>query len=272
MPVIYIEGEGGLGNCLYQLAVALWYKETYSYYNYKIICKRSHQMLMGTSNQFERKKYLTDDSQNPVTYEKSIFKNLEFTDKKHKGKIIHNDYTDTKIIALGQDLVIKGYNQHRNLFKDILPTLKTLLTFSIPFNLGAIGLTTEQLQHAVCIGVRLGNDWRNKYTSESYKNAIETLKKEGASIDTLIVISDVDNIKEKGIYLEYPYIEVNVPDVLQFQLALECGHYILSESTFHAWIAYLGCVNNPNKKVVCFKDSDLCKRNLTMESWIQIDY
>jgi hypothetical protein len=267
MPVVYFEGDGGLGNCLYQLAVAVWYKETYSYFNYKILCKYTNATQFGTSVLFDRKKAVLDDKGNPIPYNKTIFKNIEFTEKKYKGKILFNDYTDTKITSIGQDLIIKGYNQHRNLFKNSLKGVKQILNLSFPYEFNI--LNSIELEVCVCICIRLGKDWINKYNTESYCRAFDTLKNI-ASFKNAIVLSDVDDIKEHGINLPFPYIPLNVPDIVQFQIGIKCGHYILSDSTFHAWIAYLGCVDCPEKKVIFFQGGDFTKRNLSLDHWIGV--
>ena len=51
-----------------------------------------------------------------------------------------------------------------------------------------------------------------------------------------------------------------------------CKHYIISESSYHWWVAYMGIVNNSDKKVLYFNNSDLTTRELTMNNWIGVDW
>ena len=49
-------------------------------------------------------------------------------------------------------------------------------------------------------------------------------------------------------------------------------HYVLSESTFHLWIAYLGTVDRTDKQVIVFNNTDITKRPLSFKHWRHIDY
>jgi len=123
------------------------------------------------------------------------------------------------------------------------------------------------------IGVRIGDDFNhmNKLTRNSYINALETLKHIGVNIENLFIIADVDNAWEIfDLQNIYPATQVVEDDITQLYLGRMCSHFILSESTFHLWIAYL--CNTVNKKVIVFKDTDITNRKLFLDDWIHIDY
>ena len=71
--------------------------------------------------------------------------------------------------------------------------------------------------------------------------------------------------------LEVHYIDEY--DIVQFNIGLQCDSFILSESTFHWWIAYLKWIkSNRQSKVLVYNDTDFTNRPLTPPGWIKIDY
>ena len=73
--IVYVGGKGGLGNCLFQIATAIYYVERYKY---KIILdKNSKNMTYGTSNKFNRKQGKKKNNMD-ITYDQTIYKKLYF--------------------------------------------------------------------------------------------------------------------------------------------------------------------------------------------------
>jgi hypothetical protein len=251
---VYIEGIGGLGNILFQLSTAIYYAEKYGM---KIKVLRSDVTKFGTANKFGRTKCKEG-------YDSTIFSKLEFTNDREDSIIINNDYSDYKIVS-HKSIFIKGYCQNLNLFKEIFNKIPQYLSFNtIPEKYG-------DLSNAVCIGVRVGRDFAHmrKLSQNSYIKAIEHLKLQGYVYDKIIVIADVDSYWTDQ---SYNVIHINEDDVTQFSIGLKCKYYILSESTFHLWIAYVGTLNDTSKQVICFNDTDITNRALDLPSWIRIDY
>lgn len=113
----------------------------------------------------------------------------------------------------------------------------------------------------------------NKINSNSYLKALYYLKTSEENMQKIYIISDTPNISNHfSLNEHYNYIEVNKKDIVQFYFGLGCKNYILSESTFHLWIAYLGTIDDNNKKVICFNDTDITHRKLDLENWIKINY
>jgi len=93
---IIVKGIGGLGNCLFQIASAIYYAEKYGYT--LILDDSSNSLHIGTSNYTNRFKSKTDNN-NIISYKNTIFNKLTYrTCNKNNYKIIHNNYTDTLII------------------------------------------------------------------------------------------------------------------------------------------------------------------------------
>lgn len=251
---VYIEGIGGLGNILFQLSSAIYYAEKYGM---KINILLSDISKFGTSNKFGRNKCVNG-------YHTTIFNKLEFTNCIEECETIVNNYTSNKIIP-SKHLLIKGYCQNIDLFKEYFDRIPTYLSFNdIPSKYG-------DLSNAICIGVRVGNDFRHmkKINQNSYVKAVEYLKSEGYLFDKIIIIADVDSYWTDE---RCEVIHANEDDITQFSMGLKCKYYILSESTFHLWIAYIGTLNDQSKKVICFNNTDITNRNLDLPCWIKLDY
>lgn len=107
-----------------------------------------------------------------------------------------------------------------------------------------------------------------KIQKSSYLAALEYYKIIGVNTNNVYIISDTPNYTIDG----YNCIDVNESDIIQFYVGLMCKNYILSESTFHLWIAYMGTCNDESKKVICFNDTDITNISFNLNSWIKINY
>jgi hypothetical protein len=273
MPKIYIQGIGGLGNCLFQLVSAIYYCEKY---NYTLILQYTEPLLFGTSNKFDKIKCAIDVDNNWITYNKTIYKNLQFTHTIDNHIIVYNDYTDTKILPNCIDnILVCGYNQNINLYKEYISIIPKYLNLYDNEIIQYITNKYGNISNGICIGIRIGNDFTNmnKLTSTSYIKAIDYFKDNHIDISNIYIISDTPNINTKfNIDKYYKYTEINESDIVQFYFGLMCKHYILSESTFHLWIAYLGTIDNKDKQVICFNNTDITNRKLEFDHWNKLDY
>ena len=269
---VYVDGIAGLGNTLFQIATAIGYKEKY---NLDIFLKSdSYEIKYGTSIMFNRIKLSNDSISNQyITYDKTIFSKFDYYDTTSNSVFeLINDYTDNIIIPLS-DIKIKGYCQNVNLFKEYIHKIPEYLCLDDPIKNNYIKSKYKNFDNAIMIGVRIGDDFNHmkKLTRNSYIKALETLKHIGVNIENLFIIADVDNAWEIfDLQNIYPATQVVEDDITQIYLGRLCSHFILSESTFHLWIAYL--CNSVNKKVIVFKNTDITNRNLFLDDWIHIDY
>jgi hypothetical protein len=111
-----------------------------------------------------------------------------------------------------------------------------------------------------------------KIQSNSYIKALEYLKHRDEKVENIYIIGDVV-VDTHGFLGEYHYTQVIEADMVQIYFGIMCKHYILSESTFHLWIAYLGTKfgSDTDKTVVCFHDTDITNRNLVLDNWVRLD-
>jgi len=265
---VYVLGVGGLGNSLFQLAAAIYYCEKYNY-DLKIV--KNDTILFGTSNMFQRIKCLKTTTEF-ITYDKTFFSKLQFVEQIDTNTvIIHNDYTNTPIIPNDTHILISGYNQNIGLFASVMSEIPKYLRLDDTHIKNYILEKYSNIKNSTVICVRIGNDFKhmNKITPKSYLKAVEFLKND--EINNIFTIGDVPIAHD---FLNIDYIDINEPDIIQFYAGLLCKNIILSESTFHLWIAYLGTDfgKNIDKKVICFNDTDITNRNLNLENWIVLNY
>lgn len=269
--IIYVNGfaHAGLGNLLFQIASAIYYKETFGG---NILLNNNNTLRFGTS--IEKKQSVKKDGEN-IPYTDTIFKKFDIYKKLENHIIIHNDYTNNKHVP-NKNILISGYCQNIDLFKEYLYKMPEYLNLQDKTIINYIKSKYKNIDRGIFIGLRVGNDWRHmkKITRDSYINALEKLKNMNINIDNLFIVSDVNNAWVDKFDLQniYPATFINENDIFQIYAGLMCKHYILSESTFHLWIAYLGTINNNDKKVIVFKNTDVTNRPLSFDNWIKIDY
>jgi hypothetical protein len=276
---VYVEGlpNCGLGNILFQIAAAVYYAEKYGY---TIVLNDTYDIKYGTSTRFGRNKLYNDSIDNSYqSYDKTIFKNLAFiTDIDFNSERnfikIDNIFSNNKIEPNGRTVIIGCFSQNIDLFYEYINQIPKYLNLNdtsintyIKNKYGVIN------NDSVCIGIRIGLDFSkmNGITIDSYKKALKFYKDKNVNIKNVYLIADVNNAsKLLNLDNSYNCIEVDESDIVQFYIGLLCSNYILSESTFHLWIAYLGCINN-NKNVICFNNTDITNKKLDLPNWYKID-
>jgi hypothetical protein len=272
-PIVYVPGISGLGNCLFQLASAMHYVYRFGY---TVVMVRSEPLLWGTSHKHGRSAFLRcPQTGQPLSYEQSIFKGLVFVDRiETKTTLVSNTYTSTRVIPWqDENLEIAGYSQNIDLFKEYLPVMRQHYVFidaeQNAFLDKYIADRYGDLSEATCVGIRLGRDFAHmkSITPESYQRALKTL---GVS-DKVFILADVDDL---GPYNDLGLKDgcsqmVREPDIIQFYLGLKCRNHILSESTFHLWIAYL-TEPTDQTRIVYFEPTDISTRKLYLPGWIPL--
>lgn len=132
-------------------------------------------------------------------------------------------------------------------------------------------------KNSVCVGIRKGFDHpaRNAVKKEFYARSVRLLREKLGENLKLYVISDSRDAWKTEYHLqdEYPATEINEPDIIQFYFGMMCNNYILSISSFHLWIAYLGGHGAPHKTTIYPRNTELFsdEYNLKLDNWIGID-
>jgi hypothetical protein len=159
----------------------------------------------------------------------------------------------------------------------------------------------RNLNTNILVGVRWGSDFSHmkKVTMVSYERALNHLIR-NAPRDIgklaewkLVVLADVSASQLSGFQdlarslsqrhaTRVEVVIVEEDDITQLQAGLACDRFVLSESTFHLWIALLrtglGKGSKPRmsavtpSNVVVFEDTDVTNRGLVLEGWTKLPY
>jgi len=224
----------GNGNVMFQIAEAAHYCETY---NYKLAINKHSSFFPHIPVRCS-----TDD------------------------QVVYNDYTSQKVVP-SKNIAIHGYSQNVELFREHFHTLKKYFNFTDTSKFDY--LRNKYLSKEKCnvmIGFRLNTDGGFKYKTLSMKSYESVMERfENANF---FVLSDIDP-SNFLLNSKYNVTWIQECDIDQFYFGLLCDHFILSESTFHYWIALLK--QSPESKVYVFNDTDITNRNLHLDTWIVVD-
>ena len=270
---IYVNGISGLGNNLFQIALAIYYKETYKNMNFNIILDKSSKTLIyGTANEFGRQKLKTSYF-NTILNKFQTINNIP-TNIPTGLNVLNNDISSLNAIDFTDspnnekvNILISGFSQNVDLFFDIRDKLLNY------FNLDDESIKQPLLKKYkfdnsainIMLGIRIGNDGGfrySKFTKQSYVQVINSIIE--VNIDKVIniyVLSDVDDFScmiDKSD--KYNIIYVDEDDISQIYIGLMCNHFILSDSTYHWWIAFLKWSQDNSVSVYVFNDTDITNK------------
>jgi hypothetical protein len=275
MSKIYVFGGGGMGNFLFQIAAGIYYKEKYTDIYDEIILIEGEESSFdwGTSNIYDRNSTRKSKNGELMSYKYTILNKFNFG-KIDKSNIleIKNDYTCNHRIPSGEHLYITGYNQNSHLFIEYLNKIPQYLNLEdeeiksyLRDKYPALFLPERK---NIMVGIRSGDDFAHmtKVGAEAYKLGLEFFEEDENT--NIVVITDridkIDNYLTKNKNI----IVIDEDDIVQLYAGLVCDYFILSESTYHYWIAALKSAISPEKtKVVCFADTDITNRNLALPEW-----
>jgi GR25 family glycosyltransferase involved in LPS biosynthesis len=269
---VYVSGIGGLGNNLFQLAVAIYYKEANKDKNINIILDGSSELLRhGSGNKFGRSRlktsYLDRDSILGKFNTSGCIPKCDYN--------LDNDCFSLNKIDLSNkensSLLISGYCQNIDLFFSVG---EKLLDY---FNLDDTSIKKPLLDKYkidssainIMLGIRIGIDGGFKYskfTKQSYTSVLNTIVNSYDDDDKVINVYVLSDIKEVSFMIQtsdkYNIIYVDEDDVGQLYIGLVCNYFILSDSTFHWWIAFLKWSKDNSTNVYVFNDTDITNRCL----------
>ncbi|MBS1650686.1 MAG: alpha-1,2-fucosyltransferase [Bacteroidetes bacterium] len=265
--MIFVKIQGGIGNQLFQLALAIALK------------KRGKNVELDTSfyksNNKEstyRKFYLDAFSITDFSLKKSnsFFRKLRLYKSKKNIYTENSPLFNSNIFNVKSPAYIIGYFQSYKYFESIELEIKRQLTLNRKLTKASEEYKNLILskENSVSLHIRRG-DYQATYAEiycnleiEYYKNAVSFMKnKMGDAPLTLFVFSD-DIMWCKNNFTfneEFIFIEnSNSPDYEDLMLMSYCNHNIIANSTYSWWSAWL---NNNEQKIVVAPNKWFNKHN-----------
>ncbi|GAM56912.1 alpha-1,2-fucosyltransferase [Vibrio ishigakensis] len=282
--MIVVKVMGGLGNQLFQIAYAIAlakernncpiYLDTSAFETYKIRpFSASHLNLpdnieiLQTDTISSRRNYFYTCTQVLYRILQRIIKELGFKYQygriplkllKPLGLIYNFDTYCYKVNTTGDDLCLYGYFQNEEYFQSVKEeVIESFSVLTTPTEIEQNYIDRINSGTAIAVSMRLGDDYKesgdfvipgNSYYIESLKEL--STRYPNASI---FIFSD-DIIRARKVFKNHrdlTFIE-GCKDYQSLRLLALCDHYIIANSSFSWWGAYLS--KNENKKVIAPKE------------------
>lgn len=193
----------------------------------------------------------------------------------------HGFEFNAHLFEAGPNLYLDGYWQNPAYFEMYANIIRNDLTLRTPLSEAIVTLQAEIQSHtSVCMHVRrgdyVGNAFHDVVTPAHYTEAL-TLLMSKTHVDHLYVFSDdIEWCKQT--------LQFNIPTTFvgdeyagerasgHFALMQSCAHFIIPNSSFSWWTAWLG--THPQKTVIApkqwFGDETIDTTNRTPKEWIRI--
>jgi hypothetical protein len=194
---------------------------------------------------------------------------------------------DPSIFELRGDVYLDGYWRSEKYFKKYSDVIRKDFTFRHELE-GETAKIADQIRvakNAVCLHVRRGDNIWNKASQKThilspmdhFERAIAIMKQKIGDDMTVFIFSDdmpwcCENLRlhDRQVFVGEEHAGVEARDHLQ--LMSLCKHFIMPESTFSWWAAWLSTYKD--KVVICpdvmFKDASIPTKDMIPEEWIRI--
>lgn len=194
----------------------------------------------------------------------------------------HGFEFNKKIFSAGPNLYLDGYWQNPAYFEEYKDSIQKDFEIIAPLLPQIVALRKEiESRVSVCMHVRrgdyVGNTMHDVVTPEYYKTALEILKTKVPTIDHVYMFSDDPGWCKQTFQFDIPVTFVGEEyagerAIGHFALMQSCKHFIIPNSSFSWWAAWLG--TNSHKVVIApkqwFGDSRIDTSNRTPKEWIRI--
>lgn len=282
--MVVVKLKGGLGNQLFQYAfaraMAIYYSTNsyldisdYLYDNHRV--KRSFDL-----NLFDIKsEVIRSIADLKVNFLQSLFRQEAKLNLYNEKTISH----DNEVYNLKLPIHFDGYWQSFKYFDFIKADLqKELVLISKKTKVQDSYFFRLKLFPSVAVHIRRGDYVTDEITNqihgvcslEYYLNSIEYFKRKIPNVQFLIFSDDITYVKSiLGNMSNYIYIENLDNHVEEFDLMKQCDHFIISNSTFSWWAAWI--CSNEDKEVIApnrwYKDDDFESKtkDLIPTNWLK---
>lgn len=292
--MIIVKVIGGLGNQLFQYATArrlsvtrdtelkLDISDFADYHRYYLLDRFNIQANLANKNEIRKfRRYKKSRLRIFGRFYNAFFANeSKYIEEKRYG-------FNPEILSLGDNIYLDGFWQTEKYFKDI----KNLLFEEFKPRNPVQEYYREIIEkikntESVAVHFRRGDYVSNKklveiYGTPSLKYYITAAQIIKEKIPTAIFFLFSDNIEwvKKNISLpgEIIYVSKETSDCEDEELFTMsfCKHYIISNSTFSWWGAWLSTIHNNHNKIIIapqqwFKDESIVPKDIIPEEWLKL--
>lgn len=192
----------------------------------------------------------------------------------------HFEY-DKNVLKLNEDIYLEGYWQSYNYFSEFESTIRKDFSFKNKFNVEEELINQKILStNSVCINVRradfLTNSFHGVCNEEYFNKGLNYIKNSESELNVFVFSDDIEwcknnlNFELPTNFIDHEYAGEKFQSYLQ--LMTNCKHFIIPNSSFGWWAAWLA---NFSKKIVVapkkwFSDSNINTKDLIPDDWIRI--
>lgn len=290
---IVLHAQGGLGNQLFQYAYAVLIADekedakiifdlrAYKKYNRRAFELFNYELI--NKNVIEQNTKLPDDTLIKMfhvmqgLYYKIAKKRITGLSKVlcRKGYIIGGRSSPLPVSDLPNKVYLYGYFQNAKLLLPIRDELYDIYSFSSDSDNYAEYISKIQ-QDAIAVSIRCGEDYKNDgwpvCDKSYYLKGIRLL--DNSQERQVVVFSDnIEKVKSEDWFTGYKTVFVeNMTAIEQLELMKKCKDYVIANSSFSWWGAFLGTTGNTGKVIVPSnwypstktKDTRLILENMTI--------
>lgn len=265
---IIVMPNGGLGNQLFQIANGYAYSLRYG--KRFLICKSWKGMSKA------RPCYWRSILQNLQSYlinPRQCQKTKRFTE---------NSFSYEAIPTFDTNIVFEGYYQSEKYFIDYETEIQKL--FSFPKDLFSSLPILKQERLCVAVHIRRGDyiiqsDYHSIIPKEYYVKAKALLEEKLGCVPIYYFFSDnIEYVKEMDIINEDDKIITKYQDYEELYLMSQCDHFIMANSSFSWWAAWLSQSQPKEKKIVIAPDNWFGPKgpqdyyDVYCQNWIQLSF
>lgn len=178
--------------------------------------------------------------------------------KRHKPPVLYKEnqkFVDPNISKIHDHFYLIGYWQSERYFHQYMAQIKSDFAFKTSFPPNVLSLARKIKEcNSVCIHVRRGDTLNNPLShnldTDYYQRAIKALRQSIPNLYFFVFSDDIFWCKKNLQLTSTIYVSDKFPhltDKIDFQLMTLCKHFIIPNSTFAWWAAWLA--EFPEKKV-----------------------
>lgn len=202
---------------------------------------------------------------------------------RHSGRVIteQSQLFDGSVLSVRGSVYLSGYWQSENYFLEIAPVIREEFSVVAQMSEEARTISREITAHAdsVAVHIRRGDYAENEHTrnvhgllpAEYYAAAMAQLA-QGNRDPHFFVFSDDPVWAEQNFRLPWPMCVVSKASQSpgdDFRLMMSCRHFVLANSSFSWWGAWLG--EKPQSIVIApkrwFASGELTSRDIVPDRW-----